>query len=423
LSGASDADPPGGPARSVVLTHPAFGFFLGTRGLSSLAYQMQVVIAGWQLYALTNSTFMLGLAGLAQFLPMVLLTLPAGHVADRYDRRLVTGLALGLQALGMAYLSLKSAAHTITPADVFVAVGLIGAARSFERPASQALMPTLVPAELVPKAIAWGSSVFQSAFVVGPAVGGLLYGFGASVPYGTAASLELAAAVLLVLVRVRRAPTPREPATLRSVFSGIHFIKANPVILGSISLDLFAVLLGGATALLPAYARDILGIGVWGLGALRAAPALGSILMSVALVRWPIARHVGRRMFAAVLVFGAATIVFGFSRSPALSFVALLVLGAADMVSVVVRSSVVQLWTPDAMRGRVSAVNSLFIGTSNQLGEFESGVTASLLGVVGATVFGGVGTILVCLAWMKLFPPLLAVDRVERPPDESPAPA
>jgi MFS family permease len=374
---------------------------------------MQAVAVGWQVYAITHSTFQLGMVGLAQFLPMVLLTLVAGHAADRYDRRTISAVAMAVQGLVTGALAVGSWGHWLGPAGIFTAVALSGAARSFERPATQAMMPGLVPEPLVPKAIAWASASFQTASIVGPAVGGLLYALGAAVPYGLAAALALIGACLTAAIRQERSAREREPASLEAIFSGLHFIRRKPVILGSISLDLFAVLLGGATALLPAFARDILGVGAWGLGVLRAAPALGSLAMSAILVRRPLERKVGRKMFAAVFAFGAATVVFGLSRSPSLSFAALFALGAADIVSVVVRSSLVQLGTPDEMRGRVSAVNSLFIGTSNQLGEFESGVTASFFGTVPATVLGGVGTVVVGLLWMRLFPPLLACDRLD----------
>ncbi len=373
---------------------------------------MQGVAVGWQIYAMTRSTFQLGMVGLAQFLPMVLLTLPAGHLADHYDRRIIAVLSMAVQAVVIGLLALGSLGGWIGPPGIFAAVTLYGAARAFERPAVQALMPALVPAALFPKAIAWSSAAFETASVVGPALGGFLYGLGPAVPYGVAAALALAGACLTGLIRLERSAREWVPATMATLFSGVHFIRRNPVIMGSISLDLFAVLLGGATALLPVYARDILGVGAFGLGVLRAAPSVGSVAMSVLLMRRPLGRNVGRKMFAAVFAFGAATIVFGLSRSPALSFAALFLLGAADIVSVVIRGSLVQLETPDHMRGRVSAVNGLFIGTSNQLGEFESGVTASLLGTVPATVLGGVGTLLVAALWMRLFPALVAFDRL-----------
>jgi MFS family permease len=407
-----ETPPPGAPARSFLAEHPAFGRLWFGRGASGLAFQMQAVAVGWQVYALTHSTFELGLVGLAQFLPMVLLTLPAGHAADRYDRRLVAALALAAQVIALGVLAAGSAGRWIGIPGIFAAVTVIGAARAFERPAGQALLPTLVPESVVPRAVAWASGAFQTASIAGPALGGLLYGFGPAVSYGAAGVLAAAGALLVASIRVPGPARTPEPATLRSVFAGIGFIRRHDVVLGTISLDLFAVLLGGATALLPAFARDILRVGVWGLGALRSAPAVGSLAMTVWLAHHPLERGVGRKMFAAVTVFGLATIVFGLSRSFALSLAALGILGAADVVSVVVRSSLVQLQTPDAMRGRVSAVNALFIGTSNQLGEFESGVTAAIFGTALATVLGGIGTIAVALLWMRIFPSLRRFDRL-----------
>ncbi|HZZ56564.1 MAG TPA: MFS transporter [Opitutaceae bacterium] len=400
------------PVSSLFASHPGFAVFWAARGASGLAYQMVGVAVGWQMYALTHSTFMLGLVGLAQFVPMVLCTLPAGHVADRHERRRVSALALLLQALAVGFLALGSRAGWLTSGMIFGAVALAGGARSFERPASQALLPALVPEAEFPRALALSAAIFQAAAIAGPALGGLIYGLGAFWVYAPAAALALLSAGAFVLIRVEGPERPRQPATLASLFSGIHYIRGQPVILGSISLDLFAVLLGGATALLPAFARDILKVGSWGLGALRAAPALGSLALSAWLARRPLQRHVGRKMFTAVILFGLATCVFGLSRSFALSFLALVVAGAADCVSVVVRSSLVQLQTPDAMRGRVSAVNSLFIGTSNQLGEFESGLTAAWWGIVPATVIGGLGTLAVAAIWMRLFPELARRDRL-----------
>jgi len=419
----AEAPAPGGEpkkhARSLLAEHPAFRLFWCARTASALSFQMQAVAVGWQIYELTHSTFQLGMVGLAQFLPMVLLTLPAGHAADRYNRTITAGTSTAIQGLAIVGMAFASHAHRLTPAGIFAAVAFIGAAKAFERPAASALMPNLVPEKLVPQGIALSSAAMQTAFVIGPAVGGILYGWGAAVTYAAAAGLALLAAALTFMIRQERSARPKEPPTLASVFSGIHFIRRSPIILGSISLDLFAVLLGGATALLPAYARDILHIGATGLGALRAAPAVGSLLMSFILAHRPLAGNVGRKMFAAVFSFGVATVIFGLSRWVALSFVALFLMGASDMVSVVVRSSLVQLQTPDAMRGRVSAVNSLFIGTSNQLGEFESGITASLFGTVPATVLGGLGTIVVCGLWMRFFPALVAFDRLQPAPKAS----
>lgn len=393
--------------------HPDFCLFWVSRIASAMAFQIQAVAAGWQIYDLTHSPFQLGMVGLAQFLPMVALTLPAGHAADRYRRRTICVIALAVQALAIGLLAGANWGHAITVPLIYVAVTLIGAARAFERPANQSLLPALVPATELSKAMAWATGGFQAASIVGPAIGGVLYAIGAALPYAVGASLALLAALLIVAIRHRQPRVAREPATMKSLFAGIVFIRRQPVILGSISLDLFAVLLGGATALLPAFAHDILDVGAWGLGALRSAPAVGSLLMSGYLMRRPLQRHVGRKMFLAVLVFGAATIVFGLSRSFALSLVALAVLGAADVISVVVRSSLVQLRTPDEMRGRVNAVNSLFIGTSNQLGEFESGLTAALFGLVPATVLGGIGTIVVAALWMRFFPTLREYDRFD----------
>ncbi len=395
----------------ILTAHPAYGWFWCSRVAGGMAFQICAVAVGWQIYAITHSTFQLGMVGLVQFMPIVLLTLPAGHVADRYDRRLIYGVSLAVQGVALSVLALGSWGHWLGITGIFSLVALIGSARAFQGPTAQALMPTLVPEPLVPKAIAWTSGGFQTATIVGPSIGGLLFVFGAAAPYGAAAALVLLSAGFVALMRQERSVRPRPPATFDSVFSGIRFIRDHPVILGSISLDLFAVLRGGATALLPVFASDLLHVGARGLGALRSAPAIGSLAMSVYLGRHPPRRRVGQRMFLAVIVFGLATIVFGLSRSFLLSLGTLAVLGAADTISVVIRSSLVQLETPDEMRGRVGAVNFLFIGTSNQLGEFESGVTASLFGTVPATVLGGVGTLVVAALWMRLFPSLRRFDR------------
>ncbi|MGI4952475.1 MAG: MFS transporter [Janthinobacterium lividum] len=395
-----------------VLRHPAFQLYWAARVLSSGASQVLAIAVGWQIYALTGSTLQLGLIGLAQFLPMVLMTLPAGHVADRLDRRRIAQACQAAAGFGMLLLSTASASGGVRPGLIYTVVALVGAARAFESPAFSALLPGLVSPALFPRAVALATSAGQTAFILGPAIGGLLYALGSVVPYGVAGIAALAASLCTGLIR-NGPPPRREPATLRSVFSGIGFIARRPVILGAVSLDLFAVLFGGATALLPVYARDILHTGPWGLGLLRSAPAVGALALSVLLARYPLRRRVGRSMFGAVLVFGLATGVFAVSTSLPLSLSALLMLGASDVVSMVVRSSLVQLGTPDEMRGRVSAVNSLFIGTSNQLGEFESGSTAALLGTVPAVLLGGLGTIAVALLWMWLFPRLRKMDGFE----------
>ncbi len=379
---------------------------------SSFAFQMQSVAIGWQVYALTGSAFDLGLIGLAQFLPILLLTLAAGHVADRYDRRLIVATCQTIAFATSATLALGVAMGWMTMTGILACVTVLGAARAFESPTLSALMPGLVGEANLQHASAWSASANQTATILGPACGGVLYVIDAPIPFGFCAMLFLLAAISVALIRMDRPVAAREPATWRSVLSGIDFIWTRPAVLGAISLDLFAVLLGGATALLPIYARDILHTGSWGLGVLRAAPAVGALLTSIILARRPLRRHAGRFMFSAVILFGIATIVFALSRSLAVSLAALVLLGAADVVSVVIRFTLVQMRTPDAMRGRVSAVNMLFIGTSNQLGEFESGATAALLGVVPATLAGGIATIGVAILWMWMFPELRDIDEL-----------
>ena len=393
-----------------MLRHKPFRRFWLARVCSTLAFQMQAVAVGWQIYALTGSTWYLGLVGLAQFLPMFLLTLAVGQVADRYDRRRIATVCQIIEAATLALLAAGSWTGTLGKESILAIVFVAGAARAFEGPTMQALVPGLVPAELIPRAAAWSASANQTASIVGPALGGLLYALGPTTVYASAGLLFLAAGVFISTIRITRLPRLREPVSLGSLFAGIAFIRSRPEILGAISLDLFAVLLGGATSLLPVYARDILHAGPTGLGLLRSAPALGALAMSLFLARTPLKHRVGRIMFASVFVFGVGTIVFALSTSFSLSIMALVVLGAADVISVVIRSSLVQIETPDEMRGRVSAVNAMFIGTSNQLGEFESGATATLFGTVPAVLFGGIGTIVVVLLWMRLFPKLARID-------------
>jgi len=393
-----------------MLRHTPFRRFWLARVCSTIAFQMQGVAVGWQIYALTGSAWYLGLVGLAQFLPMFLLTLAVGHVADRYDRRRVAAVCQVIQGAALALLAAGSQTGALGKEGILAIVFVAGAARAFEGPTMQALFPWLVPAELIPRASAWSASANQTATIVGPALGGLLYAAGPTAVYASAGALFLAASGFITAIRVTRPPAPREPVSVTSLFAGIAFIRSRPEILGAISLDLFAVLLGGATALLPVFARDILHTGPTGLGLLRAAPALGALGMSVFLARTPLKHRVGRIMFTSVFIFGVGTVVFALSTSFTLSICALVVLGAADVISVVIRSSLVQIETPDEMRGRVSAVNSMFIGTSNQLGEFESGATAALFGTVPAVLIGGIGTICVVLLWMRLFPRLAQID-------------
>jgi MFS family permease len=374
---------------------------------------MLAVAVGWQIYALTGSPFYLGLVGLAQFLPMFLLTLVVGQVADRYDRRLVIRVCQFVEGAGVAVLAAGSFSGRLGGEAILGIVFVVGAARAFEIPTMQALLPNLVSLDLFPRAVAWSASSAQTAVIVGPALGGLLYALEPTVAYSIIGLLFVGAGLLVSLIRIERQKGESEPVSLHSLFAGIAFIRADRTILGAISLDLFAVLLGGATALLPVYARDILFTGPWGLGFLRSAPAVGALAMSIGLARRPLRGGIGRTMFVAVIIFGVATVAFAVSRSLLLSLISLIVLGAADVVSVVIRQSLVQMKTPDPMRGRVSAVNSMFIGTSNQLGEFESGVTAAWFGVVPAVLIGGIGTIVVALIWMRLFPQLARFDTPE----------
>ncbi|HUO43557.1 MAG TPA: MFS transporter [Burkholderiales bacterium] len=402
------------PARAAtLLRHPPFQFYLWARGLSEFAYQMAAVAVGWQVYALTNSAFALGMIGLTQFLPTLLLVFIAGHAADRFDRKRVVQICRVVEGLAAMFLAWGSIEGWLNVTGIFAAVAVFGTAIAFESPAQASLLPAVVPDGMVQKGTAFSTSVWQFAVISGPAAGGFAYAVSPGFTYAAMTLIWLLAAILNGAIRLKQPVVEREPPSLAAVFDGVHFVRRNPAILGTISLDLFAVLLGGATALLPIYARDILHIGPWGLGMLRAAPAVGALLMTMVLAHHALNRRVGIRMFQAVIVFGAATVVFALSRSIWLSLVALFVMGAADTISVVIRASLVQLRTPDAMRGRVSAVNYLFINASNQLGEFRSGVTAALFGAVPSAVLGGVGTMAVALLWMKLFPALRKLERME----------
>jgi len=388
------------------LRHRAFVQFWCARVASGFGFQMLSVAVGWQIYAITGRAFDLGLIGLVQFIPSVLLALPAGHVADQYERRRVVLIGQVVEWTAIVLLAVLTLTHRIHETGILALVFAIGVAKAFESPSMQSLLPALVPPAILPRAVAVSGSAFQMAMILGPAVGGLLYVAGPGVVYLSAAALYLVAATMMALLRYEQTPPKREPATLKSLFAGVHFIRERKDVLGVISLDLFAVLLGGATALLPIFARDILHTGPWGLGLLRAAPAVGALLMSLWLAKHDLQRRVGMTMFASVAGFGVATLVFAVSSALWLSLAALFALGAFDMVSMVIRGSLVQLDTPDAMRGRVNAVNSIFINTSNQLGEFESGMLAAWLGAVGSAVVGGIGTLAVVGLWMAMFPSL-----------------
>lgn len=396
--------------------------FWWARLAGTCASQMLMVAVGWQMYELTHSAWDLGLVGLLQFLPSLALVLVAGDVVDRHHRARIAAACTGTQALAAlvlaavpAWLPDSSPVAGVSQRGLLLGLAVaLGAVKAFQMPAQQALVPLLVPEATLPRALAFSSAGMQLAIIAGPAIGGLLYVAGAAAVYGSCAALFTAATALFLAVHHPR-PPPRERVSVRTLFAGVDHVRRNPVVFGAVSLDLFAVLLGGATALLPMFARDLLHVGPWGLGLLRGAPAAGALALSVALARWPIVRKAGPKVLWAVAVYGLATAVFAVSSSLWLSLFALAVSGAADMVSVVVRQSLVQLETPDAMRGRVSAVNSVFIGASNQLGEFESGATAALLGPVGSVLLGGAGSIAIAALWWRLFPQLAQRDALVRP--------
>jgi MFS family permease len=402
-----------------LLTHRSFLFFLLSRSLSRFASLIGIVAFGWQVYDLTGSAFALGMMGLAGFLPTALLVFVAGNAADRYERKRILQACQFAEALTILFVAWGAYAGWLTVADLFIAVLVLGTTAAFENPATAALLPLVVPEGAVQRATALSSGSAQLATIMGPPLGGIAYAVSPGLPYGLMVLLWLLAASFAGVIQLMQPAAPKRAATLKGsarpgdLFAGINFIRNHPAILGTLSLDLFAVLFGGVTALLPIYARDILQTGPWGLGILRAAPAVGALLTTAVLARQPIARRVGMRMFQAVIVYGLATVAFSLSHWMWLSVVALAILGAADTVSVVIRFSLVQLATPDEMRGRVGAVNFLFINASNNLGQFESGVTAALLGAMPAAVLGGVGTIAVALLWMKLFPTLRDVERLE----------
>jgi len=408
-----------------LLTHRSFLLFLLSRSLSRFSSLIAIVAFGWQVYDLTGSAFALGMMGLAGFLPTALLVFVAGNVADRYERKRILQACQFAEALTALLLAWGAYAGWLNVVDIFTAVLVLGTTAAFENPATAALLPLVVPEGAVQRATALSSGSAQLATITGPALGGIAYAVSPGLPYAMMVVFWLIAAICAGAVQLTQpaapkgAATPKGSATRKGsatsgdLFAGVNFIRNHPAILGTLSLDLFAVLFGGVVALLPIYARDILQTGPWGLGVLRAAPALGALLTTVVLARQPIARRVGMRMFQAVIIYGVATVVFSLSHWMWLSVVALAVLGAADTVSVVIRFSLVQLATPNEMRGRVGAVNFLFINASNNLGQFESGVTAALLGTMPAAVLGGVATVAIALLWMKLFPTLRDVERLE----------
>jgi len=394
------------------LRHRHFAVYAAARFCATLSWQMINVAVGWQAYALTRDPLDLGLVGLAQFLPFVLLVLPAGHAADRADRRLVLLYAYSVSAacVGLLLWGTLRGSHEVWL--VFLALVVSGGSRAYWMPASQAMTPNLVPSEVLPNAIAINSASQQIAIIAGPALGGILYLLGATIVYGACLGLLFLVVILIATIRpVRASASPSVAFSSKGALEGLRFVVQRRVVLGAVSLDLFAVLFGGATALLPIYASDVLHVGPAGLGLLRTAPGVGAALTGLLLAVRPIEQGVGRWLFGGVAVFGLGTVVFGVSSDFAVSLLALTALGAGDMVSVYIRHILVQLETPDVIRGRVSAVSSLFIGSSNTLGEYESGLTASWFGTVPAVVLGGIATLIVVGSYLKLFPELRGMDR------------
>jgi MFS family permease len=394
-----------------VLRNRNLAFYLSSRFLGTIAVQMQSVAVGWQVYQLTGSLFDLGLIGLAQFAPFLLLILWAGHVADTHNRRVIVQLCQATQLLCSVLLLLFTYSGSKAVWMVFAILVIYGSARAFMMPASQAVLRNIVPNEAFSEAVALSSSTFHVAVITGPVLGGLLYVAGPSTVYMVSAALLLAAVILMGITRSAPQAMNKNPVSWHTLLEGLRFVWSRPIVLGAISLDLFAVLFGGATALLPAYAHDVLRAGPTGLGLLRTAPGAGAALCSVALAFFPIRRRVGAWMFGGVAVFGLATLVLGWTASFAVAIGALFLLGAGDMISVYVRHLLVQYETPDEIRGRVSAVNAVFIGASNELGEFESGLTAGWFGLVRAILLGGAATLAVTGIWSMLFPVLSRMDR------------
>ena len=400
-------------SQPTALSFRNFRLFMAMRLPAALAVQIQSVAVGWQVYDISHDPLSLGLVGLAQFLPVFGFAIVAGHVADHFNRHRILLACLGLQFTCALLLLAIMASGMRQVWPIYGVLALFGTARAFSAPAIQSILPNLVPRELLSNAFAWNSSSFQAMTIAGPAMGGLIYALGAGTVYAVAAGMFFLALLAALALRAPQVPSSGRGMDLDTLLAGIRFIRVHPAIAGAISLDLFAVLFGGATALLPVYARDILVIGPLGLGFLRSAPAVGAVAVGLILAHRSLGRHAGRTMFAAVGLFGLATIVFGLSRSFFLSLAALVVLGASDMVSVFVRQNLVQRSTPDAMRGRVNGVNFLFIGASNELGEMESGATAAWFGSVEAVVLGGFGTLAVMALWLWKFPQLRRVDRLE----------
>jgi len=400
------------PAAASSLTrHPSFVLFWCARTFTNGAYMMQGVAVGWQIYELTNDPFDLGLVGLAQFVPLVGFSLIIGQVADVFDRRLVVAICQLSKAVAALALAIGTARGALSRDAMLAILFVSGTARAFEIPTIHALLPGIVPARLLPRAIAASASAQQTAVICGPSLGGLLYMLSPTGVYATCTIVFIAASVLISLIHIAPRTEERKPISLETLFAGFRYIRSRPILLGAISLDLFAVLLGGVTALLPIYARDILETGPWALGVLRSAPAVGALATSIVLARHAIG-GAGHLMFAAVGMFGLASLAFGLSTSLVVSFLALMVYGASDAISVIIRQSLVQMRTPYEMLGRVLAVTSMFTGSSGSLGEFRAGAVAAALGAVPSALIGGFGTIAVMLIWMWAFPQLRRVDKL-----------
>lgn len=396
--------------------HRSFAFYWFARTSTNGAYMMQAVAVGWQIYELTGSAFDLGLVGLVQFFPVVVLGIVAGQTADRYDRRAVAAACQLVKALAALTFAVGTLSGWLTREAMLALLFVSGTGRAFETPTLQALIPGIVPAVLLPRAIAAATTAMQTAIIAGPAIGGLLYAFGPAAVYLTCAGVFVLASVLVSLIRLQGPPPQKRPVTITTLFAGFDYIGKNPVLLGAISLDLFAMLLGGVTALLPIYAKDILETGPWGLGLLRSAPAIGALAVSIVLAHSTLERRVGHILFAAVAVFGISAIVFAFSTSLVLSLFALTIYGGADAVSVVIRHSLVQTRTPHEMLGRVMAVNFMFTGTSGTLGEFRAGAVAAMFGAFTSVLIGGIGAVLVAVLWMRLFPQIVRIDTLQSKP-------
>jgi len=401
--------------RFAAFRHRSYTLFFFARFLAAFATQIISVAVGWQMYEVTGSVFLLGMIGLVQFLPALLLILVTGSVTDRYNRRAIVSICLAVSALCAAALLFLTISGTFSPLPVFVVLVVFGIERAFMGPAVQSLAPNLVPEKDLANSFAWNASSWQTASIVGPVAGGLLYGLGPVVAYSVALAFMLSGAALVFIIPKPPQRKSGEPTSWTYILAGFKFIRHEKVVLGAISLDLFAVLLGGAVALMPVFANDILELGPLGLGLLRAAPGAGAIGMALYLAVFPIRQRSGIKMFIGVAIFGLGTMIFGLSHTPWLSIVALALMGAGDMISVYVRETLMALWTPDEVRGRVNAVNSVFIGASNELGEFRAGTMAHFVGAVPAVVIGGIGTLAVSILWALMFPQLRRIDKLDAP--------